>query len=166
MAIKKTVKKRSPNKKSKVQSFETILSELQTNTDLTPVIKRAVVRHGKSTTAQVKQQKTVATHEERVQKARDAIQNSKTPTAKEKARMRLSQVQGGLKEAKENLATTNSELKKAERLLKGLYKELRTIQSKMQKDFDKSAKSLEKNSDKPLRRRKPTTKKLPVEPEL
>ncbi|MGD8589462.1 MAG: hypothetical protein PVG22_11610, partial [Chromatiales bacterium] len=63
-------------------------------------------------------------------------------------------------EAKSNLASEVTEQKKTERLLRGLEKALTSTQTKLQREFDKKAKALEKAVDRPLRRRKTAKKKV------
>jgi hypothetical protein len=160
MAVKKTVKKRRSTKKIKVNSIETIIDKLNENAELSSVNKRAIERLKKSASMVARQEKLRATSEQRVEKARNAVANAKTPAIKVKAKDRLRLAQSNLRELKTNLAVEITEKKKAERLLRGLDKALTAAQRKIQREYDKKAKVLEKGVDRPLRRRKATKKKV------
>jgi hypothetical protein len=160
MAVKKTVKKRRATKKARVNSIENIIDRLNENAHFSSVNKSAIDRLKKSVTVVAKHEKLLATSKERVEKARNAVANARTPATKEKAKARLVLAQGNLKELKMNLATEVTEQKKAERLLRGLDKALTAAQTKLQREYDKKAKALEKAVDRPLRRRRTSKKKV------
>ena len=160
MAVKKTVKKRRATKKTRTSPIEVIIDRLNDNTHLSSTNKRAIDRLKKSVVAVTKQEKLLATSKERVEKARTAAANAKTPATKEKAKARLGLAQSALKELKFNLTAEITEQKKTERLLRGLDKALTTIQTKLHREYDKKAKLLEKAVDRPLRRRKASKKKI------
>jgi len=160
MAVKKTVKKRRATKKAGVNSIDTIIQSLSTHSNFSSVNKRAIDRLKKTAASVAKHEKLLTTAKERVEKAKDAVANAKTPATKDKAKARLSVAQGNLKELKAKVATEITEQKKSERLLRGLDKALTTAQKKMQREYDKQAKTLEKAVDKPLRRRKTSKKKV------
>jgi hypothetical protein len=160
MAVKKTVKKRRATKKSRTNSIEIIIDRLNESAQFSSVNKRAIDRLKKSVAAVAKHEKQLSTSKERVEKARNAVANAKTPATKEKAKARLGLAQSAFKEAKSNLASEVTEQKKTERLLRGLEKALTSTQTKLQREFDKKAKALEKAVDRPLRRRKTAKKKV------
>jgi hypothetical protein len=161
MALKKTVKKRRRAKR-KVVSLETITEALQEDINLSAANKRALDRLAKAETALERQEKLVETNSDRVAKARAGVSSAKTPAATEKAKDRLSAAQDKLKQVKADRAEMVSEQRKAMRLAKGLYKAMQAARTKMVKDFDKSAKALEKAVDTKRRRRRRTSKKKAV----
>ncbi|MGD8589634.1 MAG: hypothetical protein PVG22_12475 [Chromatiales bacterium] len=160
MAVKKTVKKRRATKKTRINSIEKIIDGLNESAIFSSVNKRAVDRLKMSITAVAKQEKLLATSKERVEKARNAVANAKTPATKEKAKARLGIAQSNFKELKIKHATEITEQKKAERLLRDLDKALTAAQTKLQREYDKKAKMLEKAVDRPLRRRRTSKKKV------
>jgi ribosomal protein S12 methylthiotransferase accessory factor YcaO len=158
MALKKTVKKRRRAKR-KVISMETITEALQAEISLSSFNQRALARLSSAVKAVERQDSSVETSSERVTKARAAVANAKTPASKEKAKERLAVAQSKLKEVKAARASAVSEQRKAERLAKGLYTAMQKSQAKMVKEFEKSAKSLEKAANKTTRRRRRSKKK-------
>ena len=160
MAVKKTVKKRRATKKSRANSIETIVDRLNENAQFSSANKRAIDRLEKSVATVAKQEKLLGTSKERVEKARNAVANAKTPATKEKAKARLGLAQSAFKELKTTLVSEVTEQKKIERLLRGLDKALTATQTKLQREYDKKAKALEKSVDRPLRRRKTSKKKV------
>jgi hypothetical protein len=160
MAVKKTVKKRRATKKARVNSIEIIIDRLDEKAHFSSVNKRAIDRLKKSIAVVAKQEKMLATSKGRVEKARNAVANAKTPATKEKAKARLGLAQNSFKELKTQLATEITEQKKTERLLRGLDKALTAAQTKLQREYDKKAKALEKEVDRPLRRRRTSKKKV------
>lgn len=159
MAVKKTVKKRRTVKKMKVDSIDSVVASLQANIALSAVNKRAIDKLKKSEASVMKLQKQVAGHQERIEKARNAVANSKTPAAKEKAKIRLNLALSAAREVKTSLSNEVSEQKKAIRLVRSLQKAFASAHTKMLREYDKKAKSLEKMADKPLRRRRTSKKK-------
>jgi hypothetical protein len=159
MALKKTVKKRRRAKR-KVVSMETITEALQADINLSAANKRALSRLSKAEIALERQDKVVATNSDRVEKARSAVSSAKTAASKAKAKERLNAAQDKLKQVKADRSVLVSEQSKAIRLAKGLYKAMQSAQAKMIKDFEKSAKSLEKAVDTQRRRRRRTKKKV------
>ncbi|MCU7905860.1 MAG: hypothetical protein KZQ76_08370 [Candidatus Thiodiazotropha sp. (ex Epidulcina cf. delphinae)] len=162
MALKKTVKKRRKARRN-VVSIETIVEALQAEVTLSAANKRALSRLNAADKAIARQDTTLDSAGKRVSKARQAVADAKTPASKERARARLAEVQAKLKEIKVNRATLVSERRKAERLAKGLYKAMQTARTRMLKDYEKAAKSLEKAVDKRTRRRRRTVRKKAVE---
>ena len=160
MAVKKTVKKRRATKKAKVSSIENIIDALNESAHLSSVNKQAIDRLKKSVDIVAKQEKQLAISKDRVEKARNAVATAKTPASKEKAKVRLGVARGNFQELKVKLASEITEQKKIERLLRGLHKALVTGQTKLQREYDKKAKVLEKAVDKPLRRRRTSKKKV------
>ncbi len=154
MAVKKTVKKRRTIKKAKVNSIEGIIDTLRANAEYSAVNNQAINRLNKSVSAITKQQRLLNTIQERVDKARAAVMEAKTPAAREKAKIRLGLAQIKYKEMKVDLTIAAAEEKKAERLVRGLHKALEMAQAKMRREYDKKAKSLEKSIYKPVRRRR------------
>ncbi|MBV2120796.1 MAG: hypothetical protein N0E59_13275 [Candidatus Thiodiazotropha taylori] len=159
MALKKTVKKRRRAKR-KVVSMEAITEALQADINLSAANKRALSRLSKAEKALERQDKMLATNSERVAKARAAVSSAKTPASKAKAKERLSAAQDKLKQVKADRTALASEQGKAVRLAKGLYKAMQSARAKMMKDFEKSAKALEKAVDSPRRRRRRAKKKV------
>ena len=160
MAVKKTAKKRRAAKKVNVVSIENIIDALQSNAELSGVNKRTIIRLNKSEAMVARQEKSVAASLERVDKARVAIADAKTPAAKDKAKARLTLAQIKAKEIKANLSMAVAEQKKAERLARGLFKVMESARVKMMREYDKSAKAQEKAIDKPARRRRTSKKKV------
>jgi hypothetical protein len=159
MAVKKGVKKRRSVKKASVESLDKIVDALNADAYLSEVNKRAITRFNRSNTAVSRQERLAAANKERIGKARDAIANAKTPGAREKAKMRLDAAQNKFREVKAELSAAISERRKAERLVKGLYKAMEKARVRMLREYDKEAKAMEKAVDKPLRRRRRTSKK-------
>ncbi|MES9941498.1 MAG: hypothetical protein ABW104_20370 [Candidatus Thiodiazotropha sp. 6PLUC2] len=158
MALKKTVKKRRRAKR-KVVSMETITAALQADINLSAANKRALARLTKADKALERQDKLVETNNDRVEKARAAAGTAKTAASKAKAKERLSAAQDKLKQVKADRTALVSEQRKAARLAKGLYTAMQSARAKMVKDFEKSAKALEKAVDTKKRRRRRTSKK-------
>jgi E3 ubiquitin-protein ligase DOA10 len=158
MALKKTVKKRRRAKRT-VVSIETITEALQAEIALSPSIKRALSRLSSAEKAVERQDKLVESASEKVAKARTAVANAKTPASKEKAKERLAAVQTKLREVKADRTAATTEQRKAERLAKGLYSAMQKSRTKMVKEYEKVAKSLEKAADKKTRRRRRSKKK-------
>jgi hypothetical protein len=163
MAIKKTVKKRRTTKKVRVSSIESIIDTLRDNAQFSAVNKRAIDRLKKSASSVAKQQKLFVSAQERVDKARLAIKNAKTPVAKDKAKIRLALALSKLKEIKTILSSETAEQKKAERLLRSLDRAFASAHMKMQREYDRKAKALEKGIDKPARRRRTSKKKVVID---
>jgi hypothetical protein len=164
MALKKTVKKRRRAKR-KVVSLDTITEALQAEISLSAANKNALSRLEKAEKALARQDKLVDTNIGRVEKARASLAGAKTPASKEKAKLRLADAQAQLKQVKAERTQLASEQSKAVRLAKGLYKAMQAAKAKMVKDFEKSAKALEKAVDTKKRRRRRTTKKKVAEAE-
>jgi hypothetical protein len=162
MAVKKTIKKRRATKKSRIISIESIIDTLRTSAEFSTVNNQAINRLNKSVTAVTKQQKLLASNQERVNKARAAVNSAKSPAAKEKAKIRLGLAQIKYKEVKTDLSIAVVEEKKAEHLARDLHKAFETAQTKMRREYDKKARSLEKTIDKPTRQRR-SSKKKPVQ---
>jgi hypothetical protein len=158
MALKKTVKKRRRAKR-KVVSMEAITETLMEGKNISDANKRALDRLNAAEKALARHDKQVESNSAKVEKARTAFSNAKTPAAKEKAKARLTDAQTILKEVKAERTAAMGEVRKATRLAKGLYKALQAAQTKMVKDFEKTAKILEKAVDKRTRRRRRTSKK-------
>jgi len=162
MALKKTVKKRRRAKRT-VVSVETITEALQADADVSAANKRALSRISAANKAIARLDKLVDSNSERVNKARLALSNAKTPSSKEKAKARLTEAKDKLKAIKAERTAAASELRKAIRLAKGLHKALQIARAKMIKDFNKTAKLLEKAADTKTRRRRRTSKKKAVQ---
>lgn len=153
MALKKTVKKRRRAKR-KVISMETITEALQAETALSSSNNRALTKLASAEKAVARQDKLVESNSEKVTKARAAVANAKTPASKEKAKERLAAAQAKLKEVKAARTAAMAEQRKAERLAKGLYAAMQKARTKMVKEYEKAAKSLEKAAGKTRRRRR------------
>jgi len=153
MALKKIVKKRRRAKR-KVISMETVVEALQAEIALSAYNKRALSRLDAAGKAVARQDKLVESGNDKVSTARAAVANAKTPASKEKAKERLAAAQTKLKEVKAAQTIAVGEQRKAERLAKGLYTAMLGAHSKMVKEYEKAAKSLEKSADKRTRRRR------------
>jgi hypothetical protein len=153
MALKKTVKKRRRAKR-KVLSIDTITEALQAEIALSSSNKRALTKLATAENAVDRQEKLVESNGEKVIKARAAVANAKTPASKEKAKERLADAQAKLKEIKAARTAAMAEKRKAERLAKGLYMAMQKSRAKMVKEYEKTAKSLEKAAEKTRRRRR------------
>lgn len=164
MALKKTVKKRRRAKRT-VVSAETITEALRANIDVSDANKRVLDRLSAADKAIARLDKLVDSNSGRVEKARLAFSNAKRPASKEKAKARLAEAQGKLKEIEADRTATVGEQRKALGLAKGLHKALQTARTKMIKDFNKTAKVLEKASVTKTRRRRRTSKKKAVQAE-
>ncbi|MEJ2609904.1 MAG: hypothetical protein P8179_07355 [Candidatus Thiodiazotropha sp.] len=139
--------------------MEMITEALQADIDVSASNKRALTRVVTAEKEIARLDKLIASNSERVNKARQAFSNAKTPASKEKAKTRLSEAQAKLKEIKAERTAAATEQRKAGRLAKGLYKALQTARAKMIKDFEKTAKALEKAADTKTRRRRRSSKK-------
>lgn len=163
MALKKKTVKKSGRAKRTVVSVETITEALQADIDVSAANKRALVRLSAANKATARLDKLVDSNIARVNKARLALSNAKTPASKEKAKVRLSDAKDKLKAIKEERMAAAGEQRKALRLAKGLHKALQAARAKMIKDFNKTAKILEKAADTKTRRRRRTSKKKAVQ---
>jgi hypothetical protein len=143
--------------------METITEALQAASDLSPFNKSALTRLSAAEKTIDRHEKLVESASEKVAKARAAVANAKTPATKVKAKERLAATQANLKEVKADRASAMTEQRKAQRLAKGLYTAIEKSRVKMVKEFEKTAKALEKASNKTTRRRRRTRKKA-VEP--
>jgi len=162
MALKKTVKKRRRAKRA-VVSVETITEALRADIDVSAANKRALDRLSAADKATTRLDKLLDTNIERVNKARLAISKAKTPASKAKAKVRLAEAQDKLKQIKAERTAAAGEQRKALRLAKGLQKALQNARTKMIKDFEKTAKALEKAAGTKVRRRRRTSKKKVVQ---